>query len=202
MQPTLRKKQLHTRSFTHTHTHNTKIFFLKPDTYIQNKLSSYLEPHGCAANIRMKQKQDGGPRKWFFLSYHQGLQYACPNHREETSPLWWPAWRNAVPSCTWVLRDGRLEVLGKEPKPLIFIQTFVELLRVSTSKLKELLSMNIKTYFYLFSQSPLITLWSLQLSNDTVQWTPVQTLIAHESTIPVYFYPTCINSNWNNLLIA
>ena len=52
-----------------------------------------------------------------------------------------------------------------------------------------------KLLFYLFLQSPLIISWSLWASLQWMQRPPVQTLIAHGSTIPVYFYPTCINSN-------
>lgn len=37
-------------------------------------------------------------------------------------------------------------------------------LRISTSKLQEPLSINIKIYLYLFSQPPLIILWGLQAS--------------------------------------
>lgn len=52
-----------------------------------------------------------------------------------------------------------------------------------------------KLLFYLFLQSPLIISWSLWASLQWMQQPPVQTLIAHGSTIPVYFYPMGINPN-------
>lgn len=140
----------------------------------------------------MEQKQEREQWNDFFPSNQE-----LPKSQRKNISFLVPCVWECCPSLTQVLRDGNLEGVEKEPKSLIFISTFVELLRVSTSKRIELLSMNIKSFFflYLFSQSPSIILWKLWASLQWVQWTPVQILIEHGSKIPVYFYPTCINSN-------
>lgn len=162
----------HARARTHTtlgHQEKTSCLNASEHRRLHPKSTQQLPSsrrYSAKTQDRMKW---GGTIKWFYFSHTRGLQY-IPRDTKRGPFFFGTCCTRTLPSAsTRFLKGRRLEGQEERNQIFSFLSKPVELIRVSTFMLWESFSIRVnkEAYFYLFSQLPLIILWTLQAG---LQW--------------------------------